>query len=294
MGVWNSHAVGLYMTHNYVASNIMFQDFSSYGADISIVKHTNPETNTVWGPFGDNVRANVKDQRNFDCATGEPAPDAPTITVADSAEFVHISWSNVEHEAGYKVQRKRANSSEWTTIAYRPRQETGGVVIFGFGPRIDGYIALNDGYPAAPFNRNTWDGRTRNMNPPVWRDYTKMAGEFDYRVIAIACEDDETAASDPIRVTVTIPVSNSTALNNLSEEVVLYPVPAQKVLFAKSSQLKGQRLQVLDNAGKILVDMLEVSDNAIRVPIDHLQPGLYNLRTKAIGQAARVKKFVVQ
>jgi len=40
--------------------------------------------------------------------------------------------------------------------------------------------------------------------------------------------------------------------------------------------------------------MPEVSENAIRVPIDHLQQGLYNLRTKAFGQAARVKKFVVQ
>jgi len=294
MGVWNSHAIGLYMTHNYVASNIMFLDFSSYGADVSIVKHTDPETGNVWGTFGDNIRANVKDQRNFDCATGEPSPDAPTIAVRDSADFVHISWSNVEHEAGYKVQRKRTNSTSWTTIAYRPRQETGGDVIFGFGPRIDGYIATNDGYPAAPFNRNTWDGRTRNMNPPVWRDYTKMAGQFDYRVIAIACEDDETAASDPITVTVTIPVATHAAISNLQEEVVLYPVPAQKVLFAKSAQLRGQSLQVLDYTGRVLVDMPEVSENAIRVPIDHLQQGLYNLRTKAFGQAARVKKFVVQ
>ncbi len=132
------------------------------------------------------------------------------------------------------------------------------------------------------------------MNPPVWRDYTKMAGQFDYRVIAIACEDDETAASDPITVTVTIPVATHAAISNLQEEVVLYPVPAQKVLFAKSAQLRGQSLQVLDYTGRVLVDMPEISENAIRVPIDHLHPGLYNLRTKAFGQAARVKKFVVQ
>lgn len=292
MGVWNSHTVGLYMGFNYVASNVMFVDRDNYGADISIVKHTDPETGNVWGPFGDNIRANVKDQRNFDCATGEPQPDAPTVTVKDTADFVLISWSNVEHEAGYKVQRRRAGAANWTTIAYRPRQETGGLVTFGFGPTSNGNIATNDGYPIAPWNTNTWDGRVRNMNPPVWRDYTKMAGEFQYRVIAVACEDNDVAASDPVTVTVVITDAKAST-NELPNDITLYPVPASDVMFVKGSELAGQQITITDYTGRAVLKTT-ASDNAIRLNIAHLSPGMYFVQTKAEGKPVQVKRFMVK
>lgn len=280
MGVWNSHAIGLFLGYNFVASGIMFEDKNNYGADVSIVKHTNPETGEVIGPFGDNIRVNVRDQRNFDCPN-EPTPGIPTVAVADSADYVHISWTNVANEAGYRVQRRRVGDASWTTLAYRPRQETGGNVTFGFGPRIDGFIGINEGYPPAPFNGQTWDGMVRNMNPPVWRDYTKMAGLFEYRVVAIGCEDNNVSSSDSIPVVVS--TKKQVALAKTGQ-LLIYPNPAREVLNINSDGTLITQYQLTDATGKVVQTWEGQGILSHKIDLKLLKPGIYLIKARGDGK----------
>jgi hypothetical protein len=291
MGVWRSHAVGLFLGYNYVASGILFQDMGAYGADVSIVKHTNPETGAIIGPLGDNIRANVKDQRNFDCQTGEPAPGSPEVTVIDTADFVKISWTNVENEAGYRVERRRQGDPKWTVIAYRPRQETGGLVSFGFGSFSDGNIALNDGYPPAPYNAGTWDNQVRNMNPPVWRDYTKMAGIFEYRVVAVGCED---MGSNSVSDSVAVVVSTSKKIANAKEgQLLIYPNPASELINIHTDGFSANWIQVSDITGKVIWSAENMATDKIQIPVGAWKSGLYFVRTGS-NQKVVASKFLVK
>jgi len=288
MGIWNSHGVGLFLGYNRTMNGISFENFGSYGADVSEIQHVNSVTGLPLNVPGNVVKPNVMDYRRFACP-GDPTPGSPQISVKDTGDFVLISWNDVENEAGYRVERRRQGNPNWTIIAYRPRQETGGNVTFGFGSVANGFIATNDGYPPAPYNHNTWDGKVRNMNPPVWRDYTKMAGLFEYRVVAIGCNDTDIGRSDSIPIL----VSTKSNIARQPKEISVFPVPTSDYIQIVSENLQGAFVKILNLQGKEVMGSKKSNGIQMKISTNSLKPGIYMIHVEGIDGFFQ-KRFTVQ
>lgn len=282
-GVWGSYAVGFFLGWNKVTSSIMHQG-NQYGADVTSVEHRDLNSNALYS-FS-TLDASVKDYKSFDCSIANPTPGTPTITVKDTADFVKITWSNVANEAAYRVDKKKTSSSAWTTIAYRPRQETGGVVSFnGVAPSLS--------RPSGAGSEG-WDGRVRNMNPPEWRDYLRSTGEYEYRVVAVGCDDlASTAISTP--VTVVIPPKTITGyknVDNLKSKLVIGPIPTNDILNISISDEVIKRIKVYSNTGAMVYDKTNTDTNNISISLNGISSGVYIVEVITINGSH--KKLVIK
>jgi hypothetical protein len=295
MGVWNSHAVGLFVGYNRALNGITYfalpGSTHQYGGDISEIQHVSSVTGLPLNSPGNVTNiAGVKDFRRFECP-GDPVPGIPQVEVIDTVDFVKISWTNVENEAGYRVERRAQGATQWTTIAYRPRQETGGLVKFDFGLAADGFIATNDGYPPAPFNANTWDGKTRNMNPAVWRDYTKMAGIFEYRVVAIGCNNTNDGSSDSVAVVVV--TSSKSPQISKADWIQVHPVPASGKVTISTYGQNADWVRILDINGREVWQQNSIFRGSKEINLTGWKPGIYLVQMGGPNNRKQAR-FVVQ
>lgn len=266
MGVWNSLALGYFLGYNEASVNIMLANLSGgYHADISSVKH-GPFNSTAYYNFNISDPA-VKDSQSFDCSSGGITPGTPTITVKDTADFVLIKWSNVANEAAYRVEKKKTSSSVWSTIAYRPRQETGCVVSFnGVAPSI---------YSADGHGADAWDGKVRDMNPAAWRDYLKSSGQYQYRVVAIGCDDlTSTAIATPVTVNIVTGVNELTPAA-VNSNFVVYPNPVEDMLFGIIKDEVISSVKIYSTIGLLVLEVNNINASDFSLNVNGLLKGNY-------------------
>ncbi len=97
----------------------------------------------------------------------QPPENVKAIRYSISNDYIQISWRDAsDKEIGYRIDRRISGSDTWTTTAYRPRKSKG-----------------------------------HENNEQKWFDYlapTKY--EYEYRVVALNCDDNEVGASEPVGV----------------------------------------------------------------------------------------------
>jgi len=257
--VWNSLALGFFLGYNEVTSDIMLAAVAARCSDISSVNHKNLNSGSPYVfNSGLSTLPLVKDFKSWNCSSTNPIPGPPQVEVKDTADFVKITYTDVENEAAFRVEKRRSGTTDWTTIAYRPRQESGSVVSFnGAAPSI--FVGEGHGSDA-------WDGVVRDMNPKEWRDYMKSAGLYEYRVVAVSCGDTDDGSSDS--VTVVVSTQKPIYASASSRAVLLVsPNPGRDQIRFEAPGMMVNRWKVLDANGReiIISEGKNLSDRTIKV-----------------------------
>ena len=155
------------------------------------------------------------------CPSGTPNAPGNVSAVADENDYsVTITWNDQSsNEIGFRVERRAVNSTEWTTIAYRPRKSQG-----------------------------------HADNEQKWIDYmAPSAVDLEYRVVAVNCDDGNQGASDP-----TNPVrlnDTPTSMPVLPDNgISIFPNPAGnflKIVMGKKAASSYQ-MEIMDVRGNVV------------------------------------------
>jgi len=287
---YDVHYIGLFHGWNAIrGSTGLLKTAENWGADLSTIQNTfiNGSANEPGLISG----INIKDFYKATCPNGT-TPGKPTITLKQAVDNIEISWSNVSGEVAYRIERRKEGESDWTVVAYRPRQETGGNVTFEFGDRSLGNIAISANYLTYD-TALCWDGATRNMNPAKWKDYTSVAGVSHYRVVAVGCNDAGTISEqDSVMVN-----KNEVASDIITiAQVKVYPNPATDyVKIAPAINSDDKYVVYIYSMAGVLLDVVNNSyGSEILYPITGLASGKYivNLKTESgvMGFSSFLKK----
>ncbi len=152
------------------------------------------------------------------CPTTTPNPPLGlTITPDSVLRAMIVEWSdNSFDEVGFRVDRRIQGTTDWKTIAYRPRNETGGSFVYP-GRDNGGAVTGCQNNPMTDFNEQKW----YDFEAPA---YTNL----EYRVIAVNCADNDAATTAP-----TVPTAQLTAANrpiNALDMVGVFPIPARDMV----------------------------------------------------------------
>ena len=218
-----------------------------------------------------------------------PPTVAPTITLTalPANNAVQIEWTNVANETGYEVQRKQTGTSTWRTVAVRPRQETGGMVHFGSGQPNS--IQTTANYGPGPFTQ-FWDGQVRNMNEPKWIDYTVVEGDYDYRVVALGCQQD---GSDGIgSPTQAIVITSLASAPVRYIPVSIFPNPAQDMVNIEFDTKEAATIMLYDVNGQTVKTVQAGNRKNVQLSTSNLTSGVYFVEIRTETGATRSKLVV--
>jgi len=214
------------------------------------------------------------------CNGATPAtPSALTVLHNSSEKFNLVSWTdNASNEVAFKIEKRVVGTTDWTTVAFRPVNMTGG--ISGTDPVSGNSNPAGWVYPGLDINstpRSAVCGTENvDLNPQQWRDYFLVPGKvYEYRVIAMGCtQTDLTAATNP-QVQV-----NVQYMESIKDGLLLFPIPASELFNIRmENPVRGKiNIAIMDMQGKIVKSMpfYKTADvlNVI-YPISDLKTGVY-------------------
>jgi hypothetical protein len=148
------------------------------------------------------------------CPGGGLTPPTNVKVVTDNNKNI-ITWVDAtDNEAGFRIDRRIHGTNTWTTIAYRPRNETD--TVFNY--------SVPNGYGGGPTNQCT--NQLHDYNEQKWVDYNVKDGViYDYKAVSINCNDDDEGASSPV---VTALVKIISGIRN--HDMLIYPNPAKDLV----------------------------------------------------------------
>lgn len=263
---YDVHVLGLFHGWNRQRGSVgviavrsnMVQDAAIVG---NINRQGNPVTATVTG-------VNVGDFQ-AGCMGGTAVPPVITSidTLTNGEKGVRIEWADAApNELAFRVDRRPVGATDWMTIAYRPRNETGSNWTYG---------GNDNGGPVSGCINQTAD-----FNEQVWIDY--LAPEdmaLEYRVVAIVCDDDDAVNSGPSTpVTVTGNKNRSLGTAPARATLSLYPNPAKGLVNLSASNLQGAgNYAIYDAAGRIVASGKLADVAGASLPLGGLHSGLYRV-----------------
>jgi hypothetical protein len=209
---------------------------------------------------------------SFTCpVSAAETPDSFTVTPDFARSCIKLHWKDVtENEVAFRVDRRPAGADTWVTIAYRPRNQTGGKVE---------NLSIEDCPNQGPFD----------FNQQEWFDYLAVPGEFyDYRVVAVNCENDDVASTD-VSPTIQFPLSTKSVASQSSFN--LFPNPASDKLYLDSPEyFNVNNVTISDVTGKMVYKQIDNESDGY-INISKLHSGLYFVSIST-GKAVIVKRFV--
>ncbi len=300
IGPWDTYVVGLFQGWNNIMGSVganICTDLvtpangkPNYGQDISNIENYGLDGTTAspvkCGPSTvvNPLLTGPQDWQSG-CTTNDPT--VPTISKLQynaTTSAVEIEWTDVNNETAYRVDRRKVGTSEWYTIAFRPRTET----------FKDNTVTLPK--PAA----NTGDGmdassyplQVNTLNLRNWSDYTAVNGNYEYRVAAIKCsKDDATYATAAQAINTTSIFSPSVLLVPMS----VYPNPIKNSATVSFNLAKGlsASISLVDLNGKTVKEIgTKLTQNA-EFSTENISNGMYFLRlTDSKGQSSVTKVMI--
>jgi len=209
-----------------------------------------------------------------DCSgAANGAPTSFSALIDNENKCTIISWTDGStNEAAFRVERRERGTSNWTILAYRPRNETGG---YSGSLNPNGWI-----YPASsPDGTNpNCTNQELDMNPQQWYDYTASPKkQWEYRIVAIGCDPNDATIATPVFDPVQ---SNVKFVNDTQNGLLIYPVPAVENLNVRMENKYNGKLNIaiMDMQGKIVKSMpfYKTADVLnVTYPISELKTGVY-------------------
>lgn len=210
--------------------------------------------------------------------SGIKAPTDVKAVLNEKEGYVEISWNpdytidgdvvvDNSNEVGYRVERRKEGKDDWTVIAYRPLQ--------------NGYKVL-EGVNRSYKGKNNWTLDEMDLNPPVWRDYEKIEGTAEYRVVALGLDSslDMPQIEEPIKIvfTSTTGVENIISKNDLN---INYNPVSQDINISDFVD----SVEVINQAGLRLKQASKVSS----LSLSELPAGVYVIKVEKNGVSKTVQ-----
>lgn len=208
---------------------------------------------------------------------GVLAPSGVKATINEEGNFVEISWNpdyeindgvaiDKSNEVGYRVERRKVGSKDWTVIAYRPLQN-GNKVLEGVNRTLKG--------------KNSWTLEEMDLNAPVWRDYERIQGEAEYRVVALAADPSGDVEQSEPYVKVDFGIAGVSSLSADKDATVRYNSITNEILLSEVvSEIKAYGL-----SGIIAAQ----AQNVDRLNIETLPSGIYIVVANFDGVTKNIK-----
>lgn len=276
---YDVHVVGMLQFGNIQPGGTgVAKEEDNFIQDISVLEnYTDTSKNALSG--GNATGLNVCDFLDI-CYPISPKAPSMRLSYNKVDGYVDINYvDSAQHEIGFRIDRKAATETEWTTIAYRPRKEC--TAPFNYpGPK-----------PNYPRNTGHCFNKTADFNPSMWRDYTTtVASSYQYRVIALNCAED---TSNSVNESIVTGIS-SEALSPLS--LRLFPNPADEHVEIQLSQGTNEvvTIRVIDLNGRLLKLTEKAGSDNLRLDVSSLRPGQYLLRIDAGQKLSVTEKIIVR
>lgn len=279
---YDVHCIGLFQAWNRQRGAVgIVAARNNRIEDISIVENINRQGNP--NPAQGVGSANQGDFLS-NCPGSSPGPPSTITATTDTVlKAVIVSWTDTSmNEIAFRVDRRITPQDPWKTIAYRPRNETGGV--FSYDGNDNGTIPSGCAGQAP-----------RDMNEQVWYDFEAPTGYTpEYRVVSVDCANTDAGATNPVptdRPVVSLPANSNLA------QLIVYPNPAKaeaNVRFSVPTATIGQ-LIINDHLGRqVSSQMLDLTAglNTASVNLQSLTRGLYHV-TVIAGQQKASRKLMV-
>lgn len=265
----------------------------NWGEDICLVANTTPTgaNSNISGQNGLVPNGRIQDFLVFSCPANS-TPNAPVMTLTNISGAVEISWTNVEDEAGYAVQRRRVGTTEWKNIAFRPRQHTSGLVRFALGTTGNN-IGTTANYGPPPLAQ-CWDSVKRDMNEPKWLDYTVLEGSYEYRVIALACDfngDDGAISLVDTAVVTSIKGIASRPMQYIPVQVAPNPIHNGNITITYPAGTPTT-IKLWDANGKLIQTLPANTTGRTELNTSRLNSGIYLIEAQTEKGATRTKLVV--
>lgn len=213
-------------------------------------------------------------------SSGIKAPSDVKAIYDAKKGYVEISWdpdysiegkkiTDNNNEVGYRIERRNEDSSEWTIVAYRPMQ-TGYKLLSGVNRTFNG--------------KNSWTLEEMDLNPPLWRDYDKIDGIAEYRVIALGKDENLDMAQNEPPIKVMFSASTSISVNPSDEIEISYSAEDNDI---KVSTIANS-IKVLGIGGNLITQIT----NSDKLNISSLEPGLYivNVQKNNLSKSIKILK----
>lgn len=291
---YDVHCIGLFQAWNKqgVGTAGINAVRSNWAEDISVPEDLNfNAAGTVTPPVGTNG-IKVKDFL-ADCNLTVAAAQKPLNlkVVVDMVERVAmVTWQdNSSNEMAYKVEKRKVGASSWTTMAYRPRQQTTSTL-----PLSDTAISSKTfGYDKTYGKCHPSTVTIDQMNPTNWADYKyNVMYQFEYRVIAIDCDNDADAAS---YVVTGLTEKYSDIIKTLTLKISPNPVRGNAIIEYSINDNEKATVEVLDmNGRQVLVLASETLSKSVTLPSGILKKGTYLVKVTSNQGSSIVDKMIIE
>jgi hypothetical protein len=268
IATWDVPVYGMFQGWNKTRGNVgVLYAAGNRIEDAVAIENTNPITGQPSATSGLNA-SNLGDL-SFDCPT---TPMVPPTNVTATPDFrracIKLAWQDAgDNEVAFRIDRRVATSREWTTIAYRPRNQSGSVVN---NWTIEGCV-----HPGSI-----------DLNPQEWYDFLAVPGlSYSYRISAINCANDSSGAA-PETNPIVFPVGAKERFVAL-KGVNLYPNPAHDVLNIGNAQ-EIDHTVIYDLQNRIVSTGTKGQSS---LKIGQLPAGLYQVQIRTANGTAN-KRFL--
>lgn len=205
-----------------------------------------------------NVKAEYNEEGNYTDVSWDPDYTIEGTTVTDNSK-----------EVGYRVERRKQGDTEWQVVAYRPMQ-TGHKVLGGVNRTYKG--------------QSSWTLEEMDLNPPVWRDYERINGVAEYRVVALGTEPANDVVQTEAPAVVDFGERGLVGIKNSVEKlnISVYPNPVGATLYLSK---KADLVEVFSLNGACLIQQSTTS----QLNVNTLAPGFYMVKIQLNGAATWAK-----
>ena len=276
---WDVHCIGLFQGWNRTYGSVgIINVRSNEIQDAASVENMSGNGS----PKPASRPQNAGNLRDFltTCPTGTVQPPINVVaTTVDSLRAIDVTWEdNSTEEVAFRVDRRIVGSADWQTIAYRPRNETGGQFAY----------SGDDNGPTMAACIHT----SRDLNEQRWLDYQAPIGiAVEYRVAAITCTDagSPTTSSNPATVT-----SVANAASKSSQQMIILPNPASGLVAIRVGHQNQSMPYIIYSASGFVAlrGQLQMQNGQSTLDIHGLKTGLYLVKVVVDGQVVTSKLVV--
>ena len=293
IGPWDTYVIGLFQGWNNIMGSVganVCGVKANYAQDISNIENyalngTTPSP-LYCGPA--TIVTTMAGPQDWQSGCPASAPTTPSISklvYSTVTSAVEIEWTDVANEVAYRVDRRKVGTTDWYTVAYRPRTET----------FKDNTVTVPK--PAA----NTGDGldvrsyplQVNKLNLRNWHDYTAVNGPYEYRVAAIQCASADatyaTAAQQPV-------VSESHSPIAYIMPISIQPNPVKNTATINFSLESGvtANLTLVDLNGKMVRSLANGVIGTTLVNVNGLANGFYFVKISDSKGRTSISKMLIQ
>jgi hypothetical protein len=293
IGPWDTYVIGLFQGWNSIMGSVganICGVKANYGQDISNIENYGLDGTTpsplFCGPS--TIVTTLTGPQDWQSGCPASTPTTPTISKLvynSTTSAVEIEWSDVANETAYRVDRRKVGTTDWYTVAFRPRTET----------VKDNTVTLPK--PASNMGPGTLDTRSfplqvNTINKRDWQDYTAVNGNYEYRVAAISCTKDDATYATAAQTT------NSSAIYSPSALVVpmtVQPNPIKNTATVNFNLAKGvsASISLVDLNGKMVKEIGTKLTNTAEFGTENIANGMYFLRlVDSKGQSSSTKVLI--